>query len=694
MTNGVNGFGKMQEIGGKTIKDVTLHNAHINTLAKSQGDNQGDIYIPSPTQKSKPTLLKKIRSFFSSYLPNKSEEDMSNSIYKLEKNGKKLSDKELKKFIKKQYGYDKEGKIILSEQALNKLKESKFNLFFKYYTTGVKRENMANLILEKPEKNIMKAVMNSCEGKYTNDFKNNPISFYMFCSFIGAYYNDKKIQQIEPHTMETIIEATFPIGNFNKEKLDSVLAYKTHSNDLNGILSNKKNEESLTANGVDKACLEENIDHINTLTQVIQNQKIPNEIHVYRGEGTYILSHDLDAIPLSGIDKEAKTPGEWIDSVNDLLKKASTDETSESYQKALDIIKKLNVAYADTILTTKQERFMSTSIDQDTAVSYAQKNTGMLWDIMLPKGSHAIYADTLDQQQSYGYEHEIIVQRDSKLVVNKFEIEKQVDFAGHTTGFFVKLKTKIETPEEFPEYIIKDTLEYSNAQSRIKSLTKQINQLEEMIKELKEFRKIESSQKYEKSNESEGSKESENQKTKIENKIKSFQKIIDDLKTKRALFHSEELTDIDKKDAVIFNLDNTKINKLKDEYIEKSKQRNVFYNSLVEKFIQGKFDKKQLGYIEETFKMLSWGLLNKDAAIYNKDKRIHRGISVNKYIHNHKYIDSLYNDLINIINSGSQQIITDFLNKHSYLENRKEYKVMFEEIQKISEKEQTDIDKK
>lgn len=202
-------------------------------------------------------------------------------------------------------------------------------------------------------------------------------------------------------------------------------------------------------------------------------------------------------------------------------------------------------------------------------------------------------------------------------------------------------------------YSIKDTFEYSNSQSRIKSLTKQINQLEEMIKELKEFRKIESSKKYEKSNESEGSKESENQKTKIENKINSFQKIIDDLKTKRVLFHSEELTDRDKKLAVIFNLDNTKINKLKNEYIEKTKQRNVFYNSLVEKFIQGKFDKKQLGYIEETFKMLSWGLLNQDAAIYNKDKKIHRGISVNKYIYNHTYIDSLYNDLINIINSGS-----------------------------------------
>ena len=690
MTNGVNGFGKMQEIGGKTRTDGSQKDTYIPAMSQKRKDT----VTFTSVQKSKPTLLKNIRSLFSSYLPNKSEEDMSNSIYELKKNGKKLSDKELTKFIKKQYGYDKTGKIILSARALNKLKESKFNLFFKYYTTGVKRENMPTLILEKPEKNIMKAVMNSCDGKYTNDFKNNPISFYMFCSFIGSNYNDEKIQQIDPHTMETIIEATFPIENFNKEKLDSVLAYKNHSNDLNGILSNKKNDKSLTDNKVDKACLEENIDHINTLTQVLQNQKIPNQIHVYRGEGTGILSRGIAPISLNGIDGEAKTPGEGINDVNDLLNEAKADETSESYKKASDIIKKLNAACVNNVLTATQERFMSTSIDQGTAVDYVKRSNGMLWDIMLPKDSHAIYVDTLDQQQSYGYEHEIIVQRDSKLVVNKFEIEKQVNFAGKTTGFFVKVKTKIETPEESPEYIIKDTLEYSDSQSRIESLTNQIKQLEEMIKELEEFIKIESSPKNEKSDESEGSKESENQKAKIENRINSFQKIIDDLNAKRLRFHSEELTDRDKKEAVIFNLDNTKINKLKNEYIEKSKQRNVFYNSLVEKFIQGKFDKKQLGYIEETFKMLSLGLLNQDAAIYNKDKKIHRGISVNKYIYNHTYIDSLYKDLINIINKGSQQIITDFLNQHSDLKNSRVYKVMFEEIQKISEKERTDKDKK
>ena len=438
MANGVNGFGRMQEIGGRTRTDGSLNDTYIPAMYQEQRDT---VTLTS-TQKSKPTLLDRFKSIF----------HIKPQHQKLERNGQPLSKTEIEEFINQHFGYDDDDndEITLKDETLNKLKNSKFEAFVKYYT------NPDPILCKKfnsVSKDMIKEVMNSCDGKYTNDFKNNPISFYMFCCFMNSCMISDDFKALDENLKTAIIEGTFPIENFTKKELDSVLAYKTHSNDINGILSNKKNEESLTANGVDKKFIKENIKNINTLTQILQSATIPNDVQVYRSEGTGILSRGIDSISLDGIDGK-KTPGEWINDVNDLLTEAKADKTSESYKKASEIIDKLNAAYADNVLTATQERFMSTSIEKSGAEGFLH-NDGMAWEIKLPEGSHALYVDTLDREQSFGNEHEIVVQRNSELIASNFKIEKRDKETPYRNTFFVMVEARIKTPDECPKDIKK-----------------------------------------------------------------------------------------------------------------------------------------------------------------------------------------------------------------------------------------------
>ena len=105
MTNGVNGFGRMQEIGGRTRTDGSLNDTYIPAMYQEQRDT---VTLTS-TQKSKPTLWDRFKSIF----------HIKPQHQKLERNGKPLSDVEMKEFIEQHFGYD-DYEITLKDETLNK----------------------------------------------------------------------------------------------------------------------------------------------------------------------------------------------------------------------------------------------------------------------------------------------------------------------------------------------------------------------------------------------------------------------------------------------------------------------------------------------------------------------------------------------------------------------------------------------
>ncbi len=136
---------------------------------------------------------------------------------------------------------------------------------------------------------------------------------------------------------------------------------------------------------------------INELTSLLNNQHIKRNLTVYRGEGIEVLNQLL------------LNNGEALgDAINSAVKSKDME--------------KLDAITAEIIGSViVQPHFMSSAYSKGNAKNFIKHEGGILWQIDVPKGANALYADPFNIE--HGLEREILFNRNSVLIITDANFE-------------------------------------------------------------------------------------------------------------------------------------------------------------------------------------------------------------------------------------------------------------------------------
>ncbi len=182
----------------------------------------------------------------------------------------------------------------------------------------------------------------------------------------------------------------------NKSETGAIDFYKSEEYwKINNALTELKLEDTEPSPKISKM--------ITQLTKLIDKTKAPKSFSAYRGEGYEIFN----SIKLSsGI-----TLGNAMEEIAlNIQKEGATDLNKSKINKLIEEVQNSN-------FTATQERFMSTSMTEETALGFGK--TELI--IEAPAGSKAISIDAVNVLGNFTVEEEILFQRGSKLTITDLE---------------------------------------------------------------------------------------------------------------------------------------------------------------------------------------------------------------------------------------------------------------------------------
>lgn len=254
----------------------------------------------------------------------------------------------------------------------------------------------------KDYKNIAK-LMNKCNGKYRKlwestfllDNARNIDKLAAFEKLIRKHGTFDYYLNLDDKTWAVIVEN---ICQKHERTVNAIHSYKASSGAINKSLSNH------FANP-------QTAQFINHMTDYLNTQTINKHIKVYRGE-QYNGSLSLLKFP------NGMSVGEVMEN---LIKKGASQQEINSFVNKYLIGTKF-----------KQERFMSTALNkqfcEDWAKSNAMGHTGsnpygsVVWEIDVPGETKGAFVE--DFNTFYGEEYEVILQRESSLIIKGAYFDK------------------------------------------------------------------------------------------------------------------------------------------------------------------------------------------------------------------------------------------------------------------------------
>lgn len=130
---------------------------------------------------------------------------------------------------------------------------------------------------------------------------------------------------------------------------------------------------------------------IKSLTSFLDKQSLKRDMVLYRGEGIGVLN------------QKVLENGELLgNAIKNAIKNNDTEKLDEITSEILGGV-------------IVQDGFMSTAYSKSSAKNYIKHEGGILWEINVPKGTHAIYADPFNTEN--GLETEILINRGSSLLI-------------------------------------------------------------------------------------------------------------------------------------------------------------------------------------------------------------------------------------------------------------------------------------
>lgn len=139
---------------------------------------------------------------------------------------------------------------------------------------------------------------------------------------------------------------------------------------------------------------------IKSLTAFLDKQSLKRDMVLYRGEGMGVLN------------QKVLQNGELLgNSIKNAIKNNDTEKLDEITSEIIGGV-------------IVQDGFMSTAYSKSSAKNYIKHEGGILWEINVPKGTHALYADPFNTEN--GLETEILINRGSSLLIKDTKFEDGV----------------------------------------------------------------------------------------------------------------------------------------------------------------------------------------------------------------------------------------------------------------------------
>ena len=281
------------------------------------------------------------------------------------------------------------------------------SMFFGNHTKGSyymsKVHNGSINLTSEDYQNIAK-LMNKCDGKYRKlwestfllDNGRNIDKLAAFENLIRKHGTFDYYLNLDDKTWAVVVEN---ICQKHETAVEAISNYKASSSAINQSLSNHVAYSVKTAQ------------HINDMTNYLNTQTINKHIKVYRGE-QYNGSLSLLKFP------NGMSVGQAMEN---LIKKGASQQEIKSFVNKYLIGTKF-----------KQERFMSTALNkqfcEDWAKSNAMGHTGsnpygsVVWEIDVPGETKGAFVE--DFNTFYGEEYEVILQRESSLIIKGAYFDK------------------------------------------------------------------------------------------------------------------------------------------------------------------------------------------------------------------------------------------------------------------------------
>ncbi len=150
---------------------------------------------------------------------------------------------------------------------------------------------------------------------------------------------------------------------------------------------------------------------INRLTNLIDKTRAPKDFSAYRGEGYEVFN----SIKLSS----GEPLGKAMERIAQDIVQAKAPASKENKEKINAIIEEVQNSNFEAV----QERFMSTSMSEETALGFGK--TELV--INAPAGSKAISIDAVNVLNNFVVEEEILFQRGSKLTITDLEYNYKIN---------------------------------------------------------------------------------------------------------------------------------------------------------------------------------------------------------------------------------------------------------------------------
>ena len=251
--------------------------------------------------------------------------------------------------------------------------------------------------------NIAK-LMNKCDGKYRKlwestfllDNGRNIDKLAAFENLIRKHGTFDYYLNLDDKTWAVVVEN---ICQKHETAVGAISNYKASSNAINSSLSNHYAYNAQIAQD------------INNMTKYLNTQTINKHIKVYRGE-QYNGSLSLLKFP------NGMSVGQAMEN---LIKKGASQQEIKSFVNKYLIGTKF-----------KQERFMSTALNKQFCEDWAKSNAmghsgsnpygSVVWEIDVPGETKGAFVE--DFNTFYGEEYEVILQRESSLIINGTYFDK------------------------------------------------------------------------------------------------------------------------------------------------------------------------------------------------------------------------------------------------------------------------------
>lgn len=172
--------------------------------------------------------------------------------------------------------------------------------------------------------------------------------------------------------------------------------------------------------------LQQILTYVNDLTSCIATHPLEEEIIVYRGEGYQLLDSANVELEIEG------------QKINKPLSKILEEISYYPKDKRDKYLYALKAFMGDHEISATQERFMSTA-----ALKSECFPNKLNWEITLPKGSQAMYLDTLNVNKAYAEQVEFLVQRGANIKLESIEFNENTNCWD--------CKCKVITAKEKPE---------------------------------------------------------------------------------------------------------------------------------------------------------------------------------------------------------------------------------------------------